>query len=141
VAPLFAVGLAVPLVVTAADMARDHPHQYVYFNLLAGRDLRDAKARFEFDYWGVSCRQALEELARRVPAGELSVWAATPPGQHNALILPPEVRRRFRFLDGPAEADYVLSHYRGHAGELPEEDDVCAVFVRGVKVAVVQRAH
>jgi hypothetical protein len=55
-------GLVEPLVF----IVRNHPHEIVYFNALAGGP-RGALGRFELDYWANSFRQAAgwcEELAR-----------------------------------------------------------------------------
>ena len=50
-------------------MLKNHPNQYVYFNILAG-GYRNAKANFDFDYWGMSQKQILEYLVQmRVPIG------------------------------------------------------------------------
>lgn len=53
--------LAWQTVVTAAYMFRNHPHQYVYFNLLAG-DAENIHRRYEMDYWGLSYKQAWRYL-------------------------------------------------------------------------------
>lgn len=43
-------------------MIRNHPHEYVYFNPIAG-GLKGAFLRYETDYWGNSLRQGAEWLA------------------------------------------------------------------------------
>ncbi len=50
---------AVILLIAAntVQMAANHPYQFAYFNVLAGKD---AGQRYETDYWGVSTRDALE---------------------------------------------------------------------------------
>lgn len=63
-----AVGLA--MVVTAADMVRLHPYEYVYFNRLIGGGLRGAAGRFDTDYWGSSFKEAMEwTMAQVEPNG------------------------------------------------------------------------
>lgn len=42
-------------------LIKNHPNQYVYFNLLAGGYSR-AKKSFDFDYWGISQSRLLEYL-------------------------------------------------------------------------------
>ncbi len=44
--------------------ARSHPHEYVYFNPLAG-GLERASHAFDTDYWGLSLRAAAETMAAR----------------------------------------------------------------------------
>ena len=74
VAGLFLVGCAEPL----WFMARNHPHQVVYFNALTGGP-KGAAGRFELDYWANSYLQAMKwcaELAER--SGTPLVVAGTP---------------------------------------------------------------
>jgi hypothetical protein len=56
---LLVAGCLEPLVF----MARNHPNEVVYFNVLAGGP-RGATRRFELDYWGNSLLQATEWTAR-----------------------------------------------------------------------------
>ena len=42
-------------------MIKDHPHQNVYFNFLAGKNIQ---TKFELDYWGLSNKQALEYILK-----------------------------------------------------------------------------
>ncbi len=42
-------------------MIKNHPHQYVYFNILAGKNYNK---NFEMDYWGISNTMALESVKR-----------------------------------------------------------------------------
>ena len=72
---------------TAAWMWRAHPLQNVYFNVVAGTDL---KSRFELDYWGLATRGALEHVLAHharpaIDVGETnyvslagSIWLAEP---------------------------------------------------------------
>jgi len=41
-------------------MIRNHPYQNVYFNNLAGRNMKEIKCRFDLDYWGLSYTKALK---------------------------------------------------------------------------------
>lgn len=75
-------------------MVRYHPHQYVYFNLLAGRDMASAARKFETDYWGLSYKQGLEYLLKLNPSGQIKVLSNNLPGRLNTLILPRNDRRR-----------------------------------------------
>jgi hypothetical protein len=38
-----------------------HPHQYTYFNFLAGENPQE---KYEIDYWGLSYKQAMEHIAK-----------------------------------------------------------------------------
>ena len=55
-----------------------HPHQYAYFNSLAGwGDKESIGARFDLDYWGVSYRQGFEHLLERYPKSPLYIYAGS----------------------------------------------------------------
>ena len=43
-------------------MIRNHPYQNVYFNSLAGRNMKEIKTRFDLDYWGLSFTKAFEHI-------------------------------------------------------------------------------
>jgi hypothetical protein len=49
----------VSLTVTSLQMIRYHPHQYAYFNFLAGKSVGQ---KFDLDYWGLSYRDGLEYI-------------------------------------------------------------------------------
>jgi hypothetical protein len=114
-----------------------HPHQQVYFNALAPKDL---ERQFELDYWGLSYRDGLTEVLRREPVGTVRVAVAAVPGRLNALILPKEQRDRLRFRP-VRDAKYLLSNHRRPedlerflAHEAPYVNEVHAVRVGGVHV-------
>lgn len=75
-------------------MVKYHPHQNVYFNRLAGRDMASVAQKFELDYWGLSYKQGLEYLLRFDPSEEIKVAVDNRPGELNVLILPRDQRRR-----------------------------------------------
>ena len=61
---VFILIVASSLICTFRVMVRYHPYQNVYFNVLAGRDMKDIKKNFELDYWGLSYREALEYIVK-----------------------------------------------------------------------------
>jgi hypothetical protein len=139
VLPAFRAAWAVPLVVIAWGMVRDHPYQNVYFNVLAGPDLQTIKSRFELDYWGLSCRAGLERLLRKDPAPWVTVFPDSDAVIYSAVMLRAEDRQRLHFTHDLAEADYYASHYRPHWSEFPPEKDFCTVEVGNAKLFVVQK--
>jgi hypothetical protein len=128
-------GLAAGVVPVAASMLQSHPHQNVYFNALAGGDLR---RRFELDYWGLSYRQGLEWILARDPRPRIPVAVANHAGGFNASILPAGERRRLRFV-APADADYFVSNFRWHPGDYPYPEELHAIEVDGEKILAVYR--
>ena len=43
------------------DRTNNHPHQFIYFNILAGKNFND---NFEMDYWGLSNAKAPEYITK-----------------------------------------------------------------------------
>ncbi len=102
--------LAGGLCLTAINVVRYHPHEYVFFNvLIQGNPLL---ARFDMDYWGVGFREALIELARQIPEGETrGVFCNSWPCQDNILSLPQPYRGRLRIERDAKRADYLGTNY------------------------------
>jgi hypothetical protein len=70
---LFALGVAPPVI----EMVRLHPYQYTYFNYVGG-GVPAARGRYMLDYWGLSFKEASEELlAKLAERGETQ----PPPGR------------------------------------------------------------
>jgi hypothetical protein len=81
---LFILGLAVPIY----DFVRLHPYQYTHFNAVSG-GVRAADPYYMLDYWGLSFKQAADELLayiderHEIPAGR-SHWIVAVCGPHPA---------------------------------------------------------
>ena len=58
---VFAAGLCLFFAWTAADIAKNHPYQYAYYNRLGHRN---AETQMELDYWVVSTRNAMQRLLK-----------------------------------------------------------------------------
>lgn len=85
---------AISVFSTAIWMWKAHPLENVYFNSLAGRDL---KARYEIDYWGVGNRKALEYILEKDHSPVVNVWAGSATSiTDSVLLLKPEDRLRVR---------------------------------------------
>jgi hypothetical protein len=87
-----------------------HPIQNVYFNALAGSNL---KARFDIDYWGLANRVALERILARDETPLITVK----PGSFTPVILSvgflhPEQRKRVLAKEAAEPAMYILNNYR-----------------------------
>jgi len=92
-------------------MVRAHPLQNVYFNVLAGKNL---KARFDLDYWGLANRKALEYILRHDPSPTIVVAAGSETPLHSSIdMLPPADRQRLRLADPGETARYVIDNYYG----------------------------
>ena len=105
---LTAAGLGVVLV----QMAQIHPHQYLYFNLLADRKTPERlREQDETDYWNMMLRQGYEWLLKEAPETSINMRprgvAALADINRNAQILPAAARSRFTH-DPSRDPDYYL---------------------------------
>jgi hypothetical protein len=63
-AAVLLIGLLLPV----KEMVRLHPYQYTHFNVIAG-GIRAADDHYMLDYWGLSFKQAAQELRLRLTEG------------------------------------------------------------------------
>lgn len=93
-------------------MITNHPNQNIFFNTLAGKNW---KAQFDVDYWGLSTRQALEEIARIDNRAKILIYAGSVMSLSDSLkILAPEIRARFEVTTDLDTANYIISNYRNN---------------------------
>jgi hypothetical protein len=107
-------GTVLALLHTCWWMARAHPYQNLYLNVLAGRN---AKARFDLDYWGLTNGEALQAIvdADERPLIRVLAGSWTQLGT-SALMLRGSDRARLRVARDEAEADYIVTNYRFDQG-------------------------
>ncbi|MBK8847831.1 MAG: glycosyltransferase family 39 protein [Bacteroidetes bacterium] len=97
----------------------NHPHQMVYFNVLASIKQYEAPFQYEMDYWGLSYRNALEFIVRSDKRDHIKIAVANQPGINNWNMLPIQDRSRLQVSDTLSEYDYYLTNYR-FANRKPE---------------------
>jgi hypothetical protein len=96
---------------TAIWMWKAHPLENVYFNVLAGKNVR---ARYEMDYWGLGNRKALEYIVEHDNSPVITVWAdSVTPLAKSVFMLKPEDRRRISIQENKGIPYYVLTNYYG----------------------------
>lgn len=134
-------GLALSLILganmlTAAGfMVRNHPYQNVYFNALAGKNLR---MKFDLDYWGLSYRQGLEYILSQDPRPAIKVVTLRPAGYLNSHILEPRQRARLQYVSAD-KADYFLTEYRWKPEGYPDLEEFHSITVEGEKILTIYR--
>jgi hypothetical protein len=114
---------AVTLLQTGVWMARAHPFENVYFNVLAGRNWKD---RFDVDYFGMANRQALEYIAAHDRRPRITVGADSFTLVFAAIrTLPPQDRVRFG-IGEPGQpgqrVDYLFDNFYRMPHEGPPRD-------------------
>jgi len=127
---------------TVVSMIQYHPFQNVYFNVLAGRDMKTIKDRFDLDYWGLSYRQALEKILEKDKEENIALHDAVGfvgPMANNIKILPIGDRKRLGPVGSSEEAKYVLTNYRWHKQDYRYPDEFFSICVGNAKIMSVFR--
>jgi hypothetical protein len=107
---MLAVVTGISIVHTAAWMWKAHPFQNVYFNTLAGTDLR---SRYELDYWGLANTKALEYILRNDNSEVITVRAdSATPLETSFNMIDAWDRKRLRYSNDRALAHYIVTNYR-----------------------------
>jgi hypothetical protein len=117
-AAVLVAGLALPV----SEMIRLHPYQYTHFNVLAG-GIRAADDRYMLDYWGLSFKEAAEELRAKLTESmetptDKRRWRVAICGPQRAaqVALGPE----FRVTWDPKGADFAMSMGEFYCSQLTE---------------------
>jgi len=101
----------------AGFIIRNHPHEYVYFNALAG-GTKQALSRFDGDYWGLSYTDLLSYLLTR-PSEHARIYFDEPLPQTEILMIPPLVRHGYEISPRVDSADIIVSVHRGSRAMFP----------------------
>jgi hypothetical protein len=131
--------LAIAMAPVTNFMIRNHPFEHVYFNRLAGADMKTVKQRYELDYWGLSYRKALEYIVQTDTSSHIRIFTTTYPGRVNVAMLPRVDRNRVELVASDAEADYVMTNYRFHPQDYGYTNEVYSVRVGNASIASVFR--
>jgi hypothetical protein len=89
-------------------MIRNHPYEYVYFNILAGGS-KNAQKQFDFDYWGMSYKQVYEYL-QTIPPSRIYIDEPFPYVEH--YMMPMLRMKGFTFVDQSGSADISIFVHR-----------------------------
>lgn len=134
---LLAAALLAGLLPTAAWMAANHPYQNLFFNRLAGPDMRTIQQRFMLDYWGLTYREGLRYILENDPSPSIPVFVETSAGQRNAAIFPTAEEKRLRFVSVLSEAKYFIGNYYREPNGYFFEREVYTIWVGNAKILSV----
>ena len=95
-------------------MYKNHPHQNVYFNLIAGKNF---KAKYEMDFLGLSNKRALEYIVEKVDKKVKVYTLSTTDLNLSKKILRKEMREKIEIVYDINSADYITNNYRDWRGE------------------------
>lgn len=91
-------------------MIKNHPHQYVYFNFLAGKNFNK---KFEMDYWGLSYKENIEFILDYQKVGKINLFNLSDNKLYYPLLaFKNNERNRIHVVESPEEADYFMTNYQ-----------------------------
>jgi len=114
----FLVGIVLPI----NEMVKLHPYQYTHFNVIAG-GIRAADDHYMLDYWGLSFKQAAQELraklteSMQVPTDKRRWRVAICGPQRPAQV---ELGSEFQITWDPTGADFALTMGEFYCTQLAE---------------------
>lgn len=88
---------------------KNHPHQMVFFNSLAGKDLQN---KFELDYWGLSIKNSMLQLLKN-NKNVTVIGSSNTRLNFTKNLLTNEEKRRITIVDNVDNANYIISVFNG----------------------------
>lgn len=127
-------------VFAARFIVRNHPNQYLYFNMLAG-GYEKVKVNFDMDYWGISYKQLLDYLLSLPVNKPTSVYFQQQLPYTEFVMIPALKKKGMTIVASVEEADLYVTINRDFKDPPPsrfhkaytvtvEGADVSAVYVR-----------
>tara|TARA_B100000003_G_scaffold25412_1_gene20265 strand:+ start:111 stop:500 length:390 start_codon:yes stop_codon:yes gene_type:complete len=93
-------------------MIKNHPHQYVYFNSFAGKDIKN---KFDMDYWGLSYKENFDYLLENDSSDEILIWNSSAIKIFYPLLSINEKDRtriiKVKFKEDKFDAKYWITNY------------------------------
>ncbi|HQU08643.1 MAG: hypothetical protein B7X06_00650 [Verrucomicrobia bacterium 21-51-4] len=136
--PVIYACMMIALALIGFQYIRLHPYAYLYINSFGG-GVCSATGRFDQDYWGLSMREAVEDLqALLIQEGYSSgtiVYVAVSDPVVNALIYFPN---NWRWTKDPAKAAFYISLVRYNCPNQMDGDPVICVERYGTPLAIVK---
>ncbi len=102
------------LIPTSLWMYKNHPHQYVYFNILAGKNFNK---NFEMDYFGISNKSILEYVAASEKENVKLFNLSTTDLNLSKQILNEEDKQKIQIVGNLDDADYITNNFRDWNGK------------------------
>ncbi len=99
-----------------------HPHQYVYYNIIAGKNSDEVKNKFTIDYMSLSYKDGFEYILENDDREKIT-YSLRPNQSRNEryeYLLPEQDEKRLVFVDDISEADYFLNNYKLSESKLEE---------------------
>ena len=102
------------LIPTSLWMYKNHPHQYVYFNILTGKNFNK---NFEMDYFGISNKSILEYVVASEKDNVKVFNLSTTDLNLSKQILNEEDKQKIQIVGNLDDADYITNNFRDWNGK------------------------
>ena len=140
----FKIFVALFLSHIAFAMIKDHPHQNIYFNFLAGKNIQ---TKFELDYWGLSNKQALEYILKNDSKNVIRIGSAGPISIENSKQILSSLEKNRILISKNLESDYIIDNYINWYGaykkkrhEIPNNFKIYKeIFVSGKRIISIYK--
>jgi hypothetical protein len=131
----FALIITIELLYT---QLRLFPHQYVYFNAFIPKHEEYLRKHFEFDYWGVSNHEALEQLLQYDHSDTITVQYHSVI-LNNWLLLTEDQQKRIKVINADQQPQYFITNYRLAPQGFPEYQLLYSKKVEGSSIHSIFR--
>ncbi len=120
-------------------MIANHPYQNMYFNKLAGFNMQSIRNNFEFDYWGLSYRKALEFILDNDASSQINIFVDSSPGNINYYILTAENKERVNYVQNESKAEYFIGNYKFHKEDYPYDNNFFSIKIKNAEIISVYK--
>ena len=125
-------------------MIKNHPHQNVYFNFLAGKNIQ---TKFELDYWGLSNKQALEYILKNDSKSVIKIGSAGSISLDNSKQILSSLEKNRILISKNSKSDYIIDNYINWDGkykkkryEIPNNFKIYKeIFVSGTRIISIYK--
>jgi len=94
---------------TAYWMVKNHPYQYVYYNMLAKNRV---KKNYELDHWGISNIHSIEYINQNYKRDTFNIYMYSNSPYHYAIkLLPNHEQSKFKFVKDINEAEFIVTNH------------------------------
>ena len=129
---------------TTFVMIKDHPHQNVYFNFLAGKNI---ETKFELDYWGLGNKQAFEYILKNDSKDRIMIGSGGPISLNNSKQILNSLEKNRIQISENSKSDYIIDNYINWYGkykkkrhEIPNNFKIYKeIFVSGKRIISIYK--
>ncbi len=141
---------------TSYFMIKNHPFQNLYFNVIAGKNMEEAKNNFDLDYWDLTYKKAIEYLAQNDSSSVIKFTTSSRAltnggsdtdlsplsmiGNHDDIILLPyKYKGKLLYVEDIDKATYFIANYINRRAEYPLKNEFYSISINGAKIVTIYK--